>query len=67
MVDTFLHVPSAVSVLGVYSGEEDTATFKLGVLVSPGIVYALVVKGEGCLLVDMSLEGESNFWKLCTI
>ena len=42
VVDAFLL--SAVSVCGVFSGEEDTATFKLDVLVSPGIVHALVVK-----------------------
>ena len=65
VIDAFL--PSAVSVHGVFSVEEDMATFKLDVLVSPGIVHALVVKGEGCLSVDMSLEGESNFWKLSTI
>ena len=67
VMDAFL--PSAVSVHGVFSGKQDTATFKLDVLVSTGIVHALVVKGVGCLSIawDMSLEGESNFWELATI
>ena len=65
MIEAFL--PSGVSVRGVFSWEEDMTTFMLDVLVSPRIVHVLVVKDEGCLSVDMCLEGESNFWKLSTI